>query len=132
MSYATEDFAESLHRVRIDPTNIETVIAAWGYGSGMGYELGTSPGWSEEGVTDWAGGFLFRLVDGRYAYLTGWCDYTGWGCQDGATVTYFDAEPALVDLGRPPDCYNTEPLTADAWDQSPADLNRWLKAGAAR
>jgi len=22
---------------------------------------------------------LFRLKDGRYAYLSAWCDYTGWG-----------------------------------------------------
>ena len=26
---------------------------------------------------------LFRLKDSRYAFITAWCDYTGWGCQDG-------------------------------------------------
>ena len=31
----------------------------------------------------WTGGFVLKLKDGRFAYLTGWCDYTGWGCQDG-------------------------------------------------
>ena len=25
--------------------------------------------------------------------VTGWCDYTGWGCQDGADVEWLDAEP---------------------------------------
>jgi hypothetical protein len=25
----------------------------------------------------WVG--IFRLRDGRYAYVTAWCDYTGWG-----------------------------------------------------
>lgn len=26
---------------------------------------------------------ILRLQDGRYAYLTAWCDYTGWGCREG-------------------------------------------------
>lgn len=29
----------------------------------------------------WTG--VFRLKDGRYGYLTAWCDYTGWDCQAG-------------------------------------------------
>lgn len=29
---------------------------------------------------------LFRLKDGRWGLLTGWNDYTGWGCQDGADL----------------------------------------------
>ena len=28
--------------------------------------------------------YILQMKDGRYVYLTGWCDYTGWGCQDGS------------------------------------------------
>lgn len=27
--------------------------------------------------------YVVKLKNGKYAYLTGWCDYTGWGCQEG-------------------------------------------------
>jgi len=30
----------------------------------------------------WSGKLLARLKDSRYIFLDGWCDYTGWGCQD--------------------------------------------------
>ena len=26
---------------------------------------------------------IFKLKDGTFAWLTAWCDYTGWGCQEG-------------------------------------------------
>lgn len=28
--------------------------------------------------------WVLRLRDGRYAALSGWCDYTGWDCRSGA------------------------------------------------
>lgn len=31
--------------------------------------------------------YILKLKKG-YAYLTGWCDYTGWGCQDGGAIAY--------------------------------------------
>lgn len=37
-----------------------------------------------EGENDgdsWVG--VFRLSDGRFVTVSAWCDYTGWGCQDG-------------------------------------------------
>lgn len=37
---------------------------------------------SVEGQNDgdsWVG--IFRLADGRFGYLTAWCDFTGWDCQ---------------------------------------------------
>ena len=123
MSYTTIDFAESLNRVQINPSAIETVIAAWGGGDGQGTDSG--PGWSAEGVTEWYGGFLLRLKDGRHAYVYGWCDYTGWGCQDGAEVKFYDECPALIDIKASSE-YSTQPHD---WDESPDDLNRWLVAG---
>lgn len=32
---------------------------------------------------EWEGQLLARLKDGRYIFVGGWCDTTGWGCQDG-------------------------------------------------
>jgi hypothetical protein len=119
MSYAILDFSESLGRVPIGPPDIVAVVAAWGYGEGQGTDGGH--GYSADGATEWSGGFLLKLKDGRFAYLTGWCDYTGWGCQDGAEVTYFDALPSLTSL-------EADPPTG--WDEQPADLNRWLSSGA--
>jgi len=121
MSYTTIDFSESLARVKIPPGDISTVVAAWGHGSGMGTDSGL--GWSQDGVTDWAGGFLLHMANGRYAYVWGWCD---WGCQDGAEVRWFDHPPSRELLAGMSDEYSRP----RDWDDHPADLNRWLENGA--
>ena len=127
MSYVLSDFVESLrggtginhreeHPITIDPKTVKHVHAAWGY--------------SPEGYGSWSGGFLLELTDGRFAYLTGWCDTTGWGCQDGSQVTFFDAKPALELLDKPT---TKEPYDNEApgeWDIDPADLNKWIADGA--
>lgn len=134
MSYATDDFTESLSRAAIAPQDIAAVEAAWGHGSGMGTDAGHYK-WSEDGASDWHGGFLLRLKDGSYAYLTGWCDYTGWGCQDGATVYRFaerpthDALNAAVKAAK--EWADNAPPESE-WDINPADLNRWLSTEAAK
>lgn len=129
MSYATSDFTESLSRVKLERADIAEVVAAWGHGEGQGDDAGHFR-WSEDGATDWHGGFLMRLHDGRFAYLTGWCDYTGWGCQDGATLCYFAERPTIAQMNAPLDEYSAAP-TETEWDETPADLNLWL-AGAAK
>ncbi len=128
MSYTTEDFAESLERVDVERSSIASVIAAWGTGSGMGEDAGHYR-WSNDGATEWSGGFLFSLNDGRFAYLTGWCDYTGWGCQDGADIYHFDARPTLDEVRAVAhtDTYHQPPMDAE-WDTEPADLNLWIKS----
>lgn len=82
MSYQVSDFSECVEcairdTARIRREDISAVLAAWGKGCGAGddapgYRFGTS-------ATEWVGGFLCALVDGRFAYISGWCDYTGWG-----------------------------------------------------
>jgi len=27
--------------------------------------------------------YIVELKNGKFGYITGWCDYTGWGCQEG-------------------------------------------------
>lgn len=68
MSYALDDFTESLEKVGLDPLHILCVVAAWG----------------ENGdCAEWQGGFLMRAeIEGKgrpYVYLSGWCDTSGWG-----------------------------------------------------
>jgi hypothetical protein len=46
---------------------------------------------------DWVG--AFRLSDGRYAFISAWCDYTGWGCRDGGLARVADTLDDLIRLG---------------------------------
>lgn len=111
-SYTSYDFKESV-RQKIEPSEIENVIAAWGNVDREGACCDACGG-------EWSGGFLLKLKDSRFAYLSGWCDYTGWGCQDGTNITFYDVQPELSSLEEHP---------ADKWDMEPTDLNAWLQAG---
>ncbi len=101
--YTLSDFTESLRSVGFDESTLVSAVRSWGR--------------SPEGFASWEGGFVLKLRDGRYAYLTGWCDTTGWGCQDGAEMRFADS---LEGLGLPDDV---------DWDHYPADLNRWINRG---
>ena len=104
--YCTNDFDESLKQVQLEAKPVR-VLKAWG--------MAESPDVCCH--CDWSGGFVMELANGRFAYLTGWCDYTGWGCQDGADVTHAATIEALE-------------LPADkSWDDNPADLNKWIADG---
>lgn len=36
--------------------------------------------WGMNGdYSEWEGGFVGQVQDGRWFYLSGWCDTTGWG-----------------------------------------------------
>lgn len=101
--YTLSDLTESLRSANFDVTLLEQVVRAWGR--------------SPEGYGSWEGGFVLKLCDGRFAYLSGWCDTTGWGCQDGAELTFADS---LEGLDLPNDV---------EWDVAPADLNLWIARG---
>jgi hypothetical protein len=109
MGYTLYDLSESVDRSEVGKDDIKQIAAAWGDG----------PGGSE-----WTGGFLMELKDGRWLYLTGWCDYTGWGCQDGIEEKYFDAKPELDSLTKDLEDWQTKP---EKWDIDPVDLNRWVR-----
>jgi len=120
-SYAVYDFSESLDRAGISETDIESVIAAWGYSAGS--------------YAEWEGGFIMRMKDGRYAYLWGWCDTSGWGCQDGADVKYYDEQPPIeIQRGVPQHMGGyieqlsgqDSPAWSQDWDLDPVDLNKYL------
>lgn len=108
-SFTSYDFSESVAQAEGFAWNdIEAAEAAWG----------------EHGdYAEWTGGFLLRLKDGRYAYIEGWCDTTGWGCQDGVETTIFDERPDLAKLSMG---YDGKPAERD-WAPEPTDLNRLIR-----
>lgn len=128
MSYATDDFTESLSRVPVEIGDIARVVAAWGHGEGMGEDAGHYR-WSAEGASEWSGGFLCEMKGGGFVYIFGWCDYTGWGCQDGAYVCRFSTRPTYDEIAAAAkaeyEYHDGLPPEAE-WDVEPADLNRWL------
>lgn len=42
--------------------------------------------------------YILEMKDGSYIYLTGWCDYTGWGCQDGSSSVKGKTLDDIMDL----------------------------------
>jgi hypothetical protein len=70
--YAYHDFESSLecaqrdgHHLGVQIGEVVSVLAAWGV-SGREH-------------ADFTGGFLVALKDGRFAYISGWSDSSGWG-----------------------------------------------------
>lgn len=104
--YCTNDLEESLKQVQLEAKPVK-VLKAWGC--------------AERPYVcchmDWSGGFVLELSNGHFAYLSGWCDYTGWGCRDGAEVAHAPTLEALVIPAE------------ETWDDMPADLNKWLTDG---
>jgi len=55
---------------------------------------------SAEGENDCANWIaLATLRDGRFAFISAWCDYTGWGCQDGGRVVVSSTFRELLQFG---------------------------------
>jgi hypothetical protein len=106
MTYTTYDFAESIKGQGIEPESINAVLAAWGYNGDY---------------SEWTGGFLLEMADGTFSYITGWCDTTGWGCQDGTEICRFETMPELGSLKQ---SYGDEKYD---WDMAPSDLNRYIR-----
>jgi hypothetical protein len=112
MGYSTYDFTESLSG-EVALSDVAAVLAAWG-------NVDKDGACCDECGGEWSGGFLCALKDGGYIYITGWCDYTGWGCQDGRSSTRYVERPHLSELEQFPE---------SAWDLDPADLNEAVEKG---
>ncbi|MCK9569371.1 hypothetical protein M0R72_10575 [Candidatus Pacearchaeota archaeon] len=61
----------------------------------------------ENDDADWIG--LFRLADGRFLAASGECDYTGWDCQAGNTLTVGATLESVIQYGLT--AYQRERLT---------------------
>lgn len=108
--YTVYDFRESLERVCLQGARPVKVLKAWG---------------KSGDYAEWEGGFLILLDNNRCAYLYGWCDTSGWGCQDDANVVFVNNVEEL-DI-RALHTYFDPDTTA--WDEDPADLNQWISNG---
>jgi hypothetical protein len=113
MSFSIYDFQETLKGESIERTDIKKIIEAYGV---------TEPACCDDCGGEWAGGFLLHMKSGKYIFVTGWCDYTGWGCQDGTQKTEFDTKPKLKDLS------NGYGSTKE-WETVLPDLNHWVRTG---
>ena len=51
------------------------------------------------GGTELSMGILGRIGEDEWFILTGWNDYTGWGCQDGASFTTYSTRQDAIDNG---------------------------------
>ena len=69
-------FSEAATRdnVHIDPKDITKVIASIDGDN-------ESPPWEA----------VVELKDGRVAWVSAWCDYSGWGCQAGGSIIFADS-----------------------------------------
>lgn len=114
-TYDLSDYYHTLDLAGIVPETVRGVLAAWGR--------------SPEGYGSWEGGFLLSLWDGKCAYVFGWCDTSGWGCQDDVQIAHFNAEVPPQQLVA---CDPRAPLAATAYDALPPDLNLWHEQGCSR
>lgn len=109
MSYALDDFKYSIlggfDRSCKLPSKVKHVHYAYG-------QIDDDGKCCDECGGEWSGGFVCELEDGQFAHVTGWCDYTGWGCQDGASHTL---HKSITEIDINP-----------FWDKDPVDLNQNL------
>lgn len=118
MAYDLYDLTESLSQVGLAREDIEACLLGFGY--------------SPEGYGSWTGGFVLKLRDGRWALVCGWCDTTGWGCQDGANIWTWMAEPTTEAIQEKVREYTYDLDCMDEADPHPADINRWIKGEVGR
>lgn len=109
MSFSTYDFDETLKGTSIERTEIRRVVAAHGV---------TEAACCNDCGGEWSGGFLLEMKDGKFVYVHGWCDYTGWGCQDGTGREDFATQPELSALHK-----------TEHWETTLPDLQRYIETG---
>lgn len=111
MSFSTYDFDETIKGCGVERTDIKRIAAAYGV---------TEAGCCDDCGGEWSGGFLMELNTGKFVLLSGWCDYTGWGCQDGTARMDFDTEPVLSEI---------KGHETTEWETTLPDLQRYIETG---
>lgn len=112
MSFSNYDFQETMNGQGIEREDVKRVVAAFG--------VTAATACCDDCGGEWSGGFLIEMKSGKFVYLTGWCDYTGWGCQDGTTKAEFDTKPALADL---------RDAKEGEWETTLPDLQKYIETG---
>lgn len=73
------DFSQAMFEAGIEESNISRIVHRRD---------------GENDYYNWL--FVLELLDGRFAYVSAWCDYTGWDCRAGSEVTYAGSLEELV------------------------------------
>lgn len=117
--YTLDDFSETVNALPWQPAKVLAAFGKDGY------------------LSEWEGGFAVESEDGRVAVVVGWCDTTGWGCQDGTTLLC-DLSPTESNergwqhyvnaWARDGSEWDHRP-TAEEWETDPTDLNIWVQEG---
>lgn len=77
------DIIEALSEVGINESDVSEIVNCY---------TDSPEGWYSVDID-----LVVRLVDGRFAYFSAWCDTTGWGCQQGASdVVYAGSLAELI------------------------------------
>lgn len=73
---------------------------------------------------DWR--WIFILNDGRFVFLQGGCDYTGWDCQSSASSVIVDTIAAVIEESRKSDRFyeNTPVIIAHLANQLLGSKNK--------
>ena len=67
-------------KVGITPVDVAAILAVWE---------------GENDGDDWR--WIVQLTDGQFAFIQGWCDYTGWDCQSNARAFRADSVDQAID-----------------------------------
>ena len=78
------DWTEVFSRVGLDYDDVREV-----------YARHEEPG----DLAEWSGVMLASLKDGRIVAASGWCDTTGWGCQDGSVCSAHESLTEAIAMG---------------------------------
>lgn len=93
------DFNECLKYAPFKKEEVEEIIAC-------------SPG----GADGESWHYIVLLKKGRYGYVTGWCDYTGWGCREGGNGSIHGTAQEAVDQTK-----------SSTWDDRPEEDEKLRK-----
>lgn len=113
MAYDLFDFTESLSVAGVPEQRVEHCSFAFG----------------EQGcMAEWEGGFVCHTRSGKpWIFVFGWCDTTGWGCQDAAWVVEFESEPTAEQIDAAWRAQMSAAPPVGNGDRDPIDLNRHLR-----
>ena len=70
--------------------------------------------------------WILRLNTGKYAFLVGWCDYTGWDCRSGADSLLADSPSVALEQSQ---SISDDYLLADNNDEVLNSLTKQIEEG---
>lgn len=132
--YSVKDLSETLRRVRIKRDEVKKVLFAWG--DTWIPESGINGDTYDQikGENHWEGGFILELNNGEVICISGYNDFTGWGCMDYVMLQKYNNTKTdntwnvykkmfQIEWKEYKDANKNKKIEAD---KDPVDLNRWI------